>query len=248
MFIAEFNVARNIQAIEVSLRSLCARMGIDYFCLMIFLPSAIQRPDIRILNGCPDEWARTYREQGLWAVDPVVRKGMTQGAPILWANIIAECLDQQDDVGLAVMLEAQQHGLRDGVTLPWRGAHGQVGLLSLSTRQAHPEEQWLALCPCLAWLVTHLFEVVSRECKSDMVHRDALSLREREVCQWAAEGKQVSDIGKILGITPRTVTFHLERVIKKLGASNKNQAISWALVQGVVQLNIKTARVVNAVK
>ncbi|WP_421243502.1 helix-turn-helix transcriptional regulator, partial [Aeromonas enteropelogenes] len=57
--------------------------------------------------------------------------------------------------------------------------------------------------------------------------------------------KQVSDIGKILGITPRTVTFHLERVIKKLGASNKNQAISLALVQGVVQLNIQTARVAN---
>jgi len=55
----------------------------------------------------------------------------------------------------------------------------------------------------------------------------------------------VSDIGKILGITPRTVTFHLERVIKKLGASNKNQAISLALVQGVVQLNIQTARVAN---
>lgn len=132
MFIAEFNVARNIQAIEVSLRSLCARMGIDYFCLMIFLPSAIQRPDIRILNGCPDEWARTYREQGLWAVDPVVRKGMTQGAPILWANIIAECLDQQDSEGLAMMFEARQCGMRDGITFPWHGAHGQVGLLSLS--------------------------------------------------------------------------------------------------------------------
>ncbi len=32
-----------------------------------------------------------------------------------------------------------------------------------------------------------------------MPPRHSLSLRELEVCQWAAEGKQVSDIGKILG-------------------------------------------------
>nr|WP_307808490.1 helix-turn-helix transcriptional regulator [Aeromonas hydrophila] len=72
-----------------------------------------------------------------------------------------------------------------------------------------------------------------------------MSLRELEVCQWAAEGKQVSDIAKILGITPRTVTFHLERIAQKLGASSKSQAISWALKQGVVRLNIGAAEVKN---
>lgn len=54
-----------------------------------------------------------------------------------------------------------------------------------------------------------------------MLPREALSLRELEVCQWAAGGKQVSDIAQILGITPRTVTFHLNCVVEKLGASSK---------------------------
>jgi DNA-binding CsgD family transcriptional regulator len=31
---------------------------------------------------------------------------------------------------------------------------------------------------------------------------------------------------------PRTVTFHLERIVEKLGASNKSQAIFWVLKQG----------------
>ena len=78
-----------------------------------------------------------------------------------------------------------------------------------------------------------------------MQPRGSLSLRELEVCRWAAEGKQVSDIAKILGITPRTVTFHLERIAEKLGASNKSQAISWALKQGLVRLNIDAALVGN---
>ena len=72
-----------------------------------------------------------------------------------------------------------------------------------------------------------------------------LSLRELEVCRWAAEGKQTSDIAQILGITPRTVTFHLNNVVTKLGASSKCQAISWALKQGVVRLNVELAAVAN---
>ncbi|XAG69333.1 helix-turn-helix transcriptional regulator [bacterium 19CA06SA08-2] len=65
------------------------------------------------------------------------------------------------------------------------------------------------------------------------------------MCQWSAEGKQVSDIAQILGITPRTVTFHLNQVVEKLGASSKSQAISWAVKQGLVRLNIDTALVGN---
>ncbi|WP_421185082.1 LuxR C-terminal-related transcriptional regulator [Aeromonas hydrophila] len=40
-----------------------------------------------------------------------------------------------------------------------------------------------------------------------MLFRHALSLWTLGVCQWVAEGKQVSDIAQILGITLRTVTF-----------------------------------------
>lgn len=90
-----------------------------------------------------------------------------------------------------------------------------------------------------------LFEAAARVCLSDMPHREALSLRELEVCQWAAEGKQVSGIAQILGIPPRTVTFHLNRVVERLGANSKSQAISWALKQGLVRLNIDTALVEN---
>lgn len=248
MFIADFHAASDMQAIEASLRALCVRMEVDFFRLMIVLPSAIQRPDIRVIEGGPDEWGRRYRAQDFWAVDPIVRKGMTQSIPILWADLITECADQQDSDGAAVMREARQCGLRDGITFPWHGPSGQVGLLSLATRQVRPEEQWFSVCHSLAWLVSHLFEAVSRVCLSDSVAHEPLSLRELEVCQWAAEGKQASDIGKILGITPRTVTFHLERIAGKLGASNKSQAISWALMRGVVRLNIGMARVVNATK
>ncbi|MCR6741080.1 helix-turn-helix transcriptional regulator [Aeromonas dhakensis] len=103
----------------------------------------------------------------------------------------------------------------------------------------------MSAIPFLSWLATHIFEAVARVCLSDSAPREPLSLRELEVCHWAAEGKQVSDIAQILGITPRTVTFHLERITEKLGASSKSQAISLALKQGLVRLNIDAAHVRN---
>ncbi|WP_348687106.1 LuxR family transcriptional regulator [Aeromonas bestiarum] len=243
--IAEFGTATDEQTIVILLRSLSQQMGFDHFRLGLISPSSIQRPHVQIFNGCPGPWVQTYDEKGLFAVDPVVRKGMAQSMPILWANLIAECCDQHDATGLEVMMLAQQAGLRDGITIPWHGPNGHVGLLSLITRTPRTEHQWLSAIPFLSWLSSHVFEAVVRVCTSAMPLRVPLSLRELEVCQWAAEGKQVSDIAKILGITPRTVTFHLERITEKLGASSKSQAISWALKQGLIRLNIGAAEVGN---
>ncbi|MCR6741079.1 autoinducer binding domain-containing protein [Aeromonas dhakensis] len=92
-----------------------------------------------MFNGCPGPWVQTYGEKGLFAVDPVVRKGMAQSMPILWTNLITECCDQQDAAGLEVVMLAQEAGLRDGITIPWHGANGQVGLLSLITRTRRTE-------------------------------------------------------------------------------------------------------------
>ncbi len=243
--ITQFDTATDEHTIVALLRTLSQQMGFDHFRLGLISPSSIQRPEVRIFNGCPAEWVQTYDAQHFFAVDPVVRKGMTQSTPILWANLINECCEQQDTAGVEVMLQAHEAGLRDGITFPWHGANGHVGLLSFITRTSRTEHQWLTATPFLSWLSVHIFEAVARVCLSDMSPREALSLRELEVCQWSAEGKQVSDIAQILGITPRTVTFHLNRVVEKLGASSKSQAISWALKQGLVRLNIDAALVGN---
>ncbi|PPA31406.1 transcriptional regulator [Aeromonas jandaei] len=243
--ITRFDTATDEHTIVALLRTLSQQMGFDHFRLGFIFPSSIQRPEVRIFNGCPAQWVQTYEAQRFFAVDPVVRKGMTQSTPILWTSLMNECCEQQDTAGVEVMLQAHEAGLRDGITFPWHGANGHVGLLSFITRTPRTEHQWLTATPFLSWLSVHIFEAVARVCLSNIPPRELLSLRELEVCQWSAEGKQVSDIAQLLGITPRTVTFHLNRVVEKLGASSKSQAISWALKQGLVRLNIDAALVGN---
>ena len=52
-----------------------------------------------------------------------------------------------------------------------------------------------------------------------------LSPREREVMQWLATGKTDRDIGEILGISPRTVHKHLQRIYEKLGVETRTAAV-----------------------
>jgi DNA-binding CsgD family transcriptional regulator len=56
-----------------------------------------------------------------------------------------------------------------------------------------------------------------------------LTQREREVLHWLGGGKTDRDIAAILGISPRTVHKHLQRVYEKLGVETRTAAVVRAM-------------------
>ncbi len=64
----------------------------------------------------------------------------------------------------------------------------------------------------------------------------ALSAREREVLLWAAQGKTAWETSTILGISPKTVEFHLGNCGRKLGTATKAQTILAAARRGLLPL------------
>ena len=56
-----------------------------------------------------------------------------------------------------------------------------------------------------------------------------LSKREREIIQWVREGKTNQQIGDGLGISALTVKNHVQSILRKLGASNRAQAVATAI-------------------
>ncbi len=53
-----------------------------------------------------------------------------------------------------------------------------------------------------------------------------LSRRERQVMELTSAGKTDSEIGIILGISPRTARFHVENIKIKLDSSTRVQAVA----------------------
>lgn len=62
----------------------------------------------------------------------------------------------------------------------------------------------------------------------------ALSMREKEVLKWLKMGKSSWDISIILGISERTVNFHITNIMKKLDAMTRTQAVAISIEKGLI--------------
>ncbi|MCD9879774.1 response regulator transcription factor [Streptomyces guryensis] len=63
----------------------------------------------------------------------------------------------------------------------------------------------------------------------------ALTVREREVMAWVAEGHSNEEIGEKLFVSPLTVRTHVHRAMTKLGARDRAQLVVIAYQSGLVQ-------------
>jgi len=85
----------------------------------------------------------------------------------------------------------------------------------------------------LAALITARLSRVARSA----VWPKQVDLRQREVetLTWAARGKTFWEIGEILGLSKRTVEFHLENARRKLGVATRTQALIKAATGHLIQ-------------
>lgn len=71
-----------------------------------------------------------------------------------------------------------------------------------------------------------LFEELLLELPANRLRSLGLTPRETEVLRWLAQGKSSFEIARILTLSDRTVSKHLERVYLRLGVENRHAAIA----------------------
>ena len=59
--------------------------------------------------------------------------------------------------------------------------------------------------------------------------RTTITDREEEILSWVREGMSNHQIGSLLGISPLTVKNHVQKILRKLGAANRAQAVARAM-------------------
>jgi two-component system response regulator NreC len=65
---------------------------------------------------------------------------------------------------------------------------------------------------------------------------DILSERERQVLELVGEGLNNQDIGKKLGLSPKTIARHRERIMKKLNMHSRTELVKFAIKTGLISL------------
>jgi DNA-binding CsgD family transcriptional regulator len=181
-------------------------------------------------------WVARYRERGYEAVDPRLTEPRSL-TPFLWDR--ERCPDRK---GLGRFLDdADRHGIRSGVVVTLRDARDRRIVVALDSAIApltrERVEEILENLGEIMLLATTLHDAVLGPRFAQHHHRRALTGRESACLGFAAHGLTSADIGGKLGITERTVNFHVGNAIRKLGALNRPEAIAKGIASGLVRVN-----------
>ncbi|HWP20833.1 MAG TPA: autoinducer binding domain-containing protein [Burkholderiaceae bacterium] len=205
-------------------------LGFEYCAYGLRMPLPLSNPRVAMFNNYPRPWQERYQACGYVTVDPTVQHGMRSSLPVVWSDEVFASAPQLWD-------EARAFGLRVGWALAYRDASGVRSLMTLSrSRGELTRDELDANLPRLYWLtqVGHIGMTQLMAPKLMPEIRVRLSEREAEVLRWTADGKTSNDVAEILGISERTVNFHINNAMAKLGATNKTSATIRAAMLGLL--------------
>jgi LuxR family transcriptional regulator, quorum-sensing system regulator SolR len=185
------------------------------------------------INGFPDGWVERYLASGYFGVDPIVKHAESSALPAIWTDEAFHEGKVQE-----FWEDAQSYGLSAGLSFAVKEQPGVTGIFSLARdKMLDLQGQDLAALVGRAQMFASLLHhaVARIDLPKLLPEQDTpLTDRERECLKWTADGKTAWEIGKILSIAERTVVFHINNVVQKLGAANKTQAIVRAVALRLV--------------
>jgi len=218
--------AASEEEIFSSVASIVHELGFQYCSFGLHLPAVGRATHDLWFTDYPQSWQDRYLGHDYLAIDPVIKSALRAPVPVVWSE---DLFSHQR----GFWEEARAHGVRHGWTMSMHGRHGETGLISMS--RGDPElstDELDEIEGKLVWL-SHVANsaidgVVSNRDVEPVVQE--LTAREREVLRWTAAGKTSGEIGIILGISARTVNFHVTSILEKLHAVNKTQAVVKAVL------------------
>ena len=219
------------QLFEV-VKSTASKLGFDYCAYGMQSPLSIAEPKTIMLNNYPQAWQQRYVEQQYVKVDPTVQHCMVSLKPLVWSSQYTHTQAEKD-----FWEEARSYGLNVGWAQSSRDFIGTRGMLTLarSSDQLSEKEQ-KAQYTNMYWLTQTVHSSIAKIVNDVEFSQFNLYLtsREKEVLRWTAEGKTSAEIAQILGVSERTINFHLSNSMQKLNVNNKISAAIRAVMLGLL--------------
>lgn len=201
-------------------------LGFDYCAYGMRMPLPLSNPKTFLLSNYPHAWQQRYASEGYLAIDPTVAHGTRSVAPLVWAEATFNASPSFWD-------DAWSHGIKVGWAQSSYDAKGTGGMLTLArSHDAISAAELFSNSMRMSWLVQAAHEGMSRllAAQHPIPAPVVLTPREIEVLRWTADGKTAGEVGAIMAITERTVNFHINNCLDKLGAANKTAGVIRALM------------------
>ena len=203
--------------------------GFDGLTYVAFADPA-QGIDADLWTTWTGAWERRWRDAGYADVDPRLVAIADRSLPCLWDGgmIVA-----QGKLG-RFLADASVAGIRSGVAIPLRARSRAIVAFdaSIAPIDRPRRDAIVASLPQLLWIAHAVHDYRSGLARGADPAERPLSAQEHRCLALSARGLTSRDIGSRLGITPRTVDFHVRNGATKLGAANRHEAIAKAAARG----------------
>ncbi len=185
-----------------------------------------------IVRNYPDDWMSYYVAKGFANIDPVREFAFKARFPFIWDDLprVLHLTSEQE----LFMHQGLEAGLHNGIGVPFHGPYGEVAGVGLASSD-NTVEVIQTTVATLGIIANQFHNVHLGLALGDAASPPvSLTLREREVLLWCAEGKSNWVIGEILVISVSSVKHHVANCIAKLGADSKITAVLKAIRLGLI--------------
>lgn len=219
------NAARTLPRVIFEAGQIAKSLDFDYWSYGQASYLHFSKPVNLMLGNLPREWQSMYQSKNYAAIDPVIQYGLHTSKPLVWSEALFEKTP-------AYWEDALTFGLDVGWSQSARDANTTtVGVFSLIRKQKEISPDELSSKQCaMHWLAHTLHHKVTRLQNKPI----ELTPREVSVMRWTADGKSANEIADIMSIKERTVTFHINNVVVRLGVQNKTAAAVRLAMSGLL--------------
>jgi LuxR family transcriptional activator of conjugal transfer of Ti plasmids len=209
------------------------RLGFRWFA---YLRMTEQAP--ALISSYPKTWTDRYFDLKYQQLDPVVQRARREHDLFNWGGSAPKPAGTREQ--RRFLDEAMSFGIASGVTVPIMCGFGRMAAFTLATdERAASTERLVAGAGDviqIAGLYFHIHLTARVGAKAKPIRAEFhLSQRERQCLAWAAAGKTAADIATLVGISPRTVVFHLDNCRRKLNTASIAQCVAEALRRGLLR-------------
>lgn len=225
--------AGSLDDLQGVLGRLFSGLGIAQYAFVRVDSTVLGTAPLLVSNHHPC-WQQLYRRHGYQCIDPFVRHARCCALPFLWREVgvgVSCCA-----ADAAFVACAKRHGIDvcRSASIPVHVRGEQLALLSFGQAVGCGDVRDICLRDALllSGVATTLHlrvEQLTADCRPR-----SLTGRERECLLWASRGKGQDEIALILGLRPRTVRFHQENAMCKLGAPNIAAVVAMATALGLL--------------
>jgi LuxR family quorum sensing-dependent transcriptional regulator len=192
-FLEQPDQAVGVDEITLAIERAFGNCGFEYFTFHDF-PDPERYADFVFSKRVPDEWFKLYVQNEYNRIDPAFRLCRRSAEAFIWAD--APYNADEDTPTAKFVQRVLDFGLARGLLIPIPRTSGRLGVVWVGGPHAelgtlpHP-------APTFSWRSMHLSDCAA-------LWEPLVTLREREVLTWVAQGKSAWAIGEILIIAKRT--------------------------------------------